>query len=323
MKIGIPEGLLYYDYFTLWKAFFQKLGIEVITSGNTNKQILNQGIRHCVDEACLPVKAYHGHVDSLKNKVDVIFLPRLISICKNEYICPKFCGLPEMIKNSINNLPPLLIANINLRKSENSLINSFIKTGKYFSNDKNKIIYAYNYALKKQQEYERNLQKNNNITKTKNIALLGHPYITEDKFINMDIKQKLIKYGFYAITNKAIDENTINNYAKILPKRHFWTFGRKILGSGLYFAQCDNIDGIIYMSSFACGIDSIIEDYLQRYIKRISNKPYMKIVLDEHSGQAGFVTRLEAFLDMVKFKEKNESNISAYGGNICCNQGIT
>ena len=57
----------------------------------------------------LPIKIFHGHVADLINKVDAIFVPRIISIAPREYICPKFLGLPDMIRNSISNLPPLMM----------------------------------------------------------------------------------------------------------------------------------------------------------------------------------------------------------------------
>lgn len=43
MKIGIPKGLLYYRYETLWKTFFSELGIDYIVSPDTNKEIMNSG----------------------------------------------------------------------------------------------------------------------------------------------------------------------------------------------------------------------------------------------------------------------------------------
>ena len=105
MKIGIPRALLYSIYLPLWKTFLEELGHTVVLSKNTDQTILNDGVKHCVDDACLPVKIYHGHVMNLAGKTDVILIPRLISVHPGEFICPKFIGLPEMIKNSVPNKP--------------------------------------------------------------------------------------------------------------------------------------------------------------------------------------------------------------------------
>jgi predicted nucleotide-binding protein (sugar kinase/HSP70/actin superfamily) len=328
MKIGIPKGLLYYSYYPLMKSFYEELGAEIVYSANTNKNILDYGVKLCVDEACLPVKIHHGHVKDLADKVDAVFVPRIMSISKNEYICPKFCGLPEMIKNSIPNLPFIIDTEVNLRKSKDSIYKSIIHAASIITRDRTKIMAAYSNALHSQLEFENKLKtsgdfdsaayghnyKNN--TGTQKIALLGHPYNIYDSFINMDIKSKLIKQGYQVITPEMIDEDRINRNANKMPKRHFWTFGRKIIGIGLSFIENHDIDGIIYLSSFGCGIDSLMEDYLERHIKRDGKIPYMKLTLDEHSGEAGLNTRLEAFIDMVKWREENEGNISTYGRNI-------
>ena len=328
MKIGIPKSLLYYNYYPLWKCFFEELGAEVICSADTNKRILDYGVKLCVDEACLPVKIQHGHVKYLVDKVDAVFVPRIISINKNEYICPKFCGLPEMVKNSIPDLPYIIDTTVNLRKSQNSIYQSIINAASIITKDKIRIMKAYKNAQHAQLDFEKKLKisgdfdsaaygyNDKSITSIHKIALLGHPYNIYDRFINMDIKNKLKKLGYQVITPEMIDEDRINRNAYKMPKRHFWTFGRRMIGVGLSFIENHDIDGIIYLSSFGCGIDSLMEDYLERHIKRDSQIPYMKLTLDEHSGDAGLNTRLEAFIDMVKWREENESNISTYGRNI-------
>ena len=118
MKIGIPRALSFFDYFPLWQTFFNSLGLETLVSPDSNKDILNKGVSLCVDDACLPVKLFHGHVSYLIGRVDAIFIPRLVSVSPKEFICPKFIGLPEMIKNSVKGLPRILVLNHNIYKGE-------------------------------------------------------------------------------------------------------------------------------------------------------------------------------------------------------------
>lgn len=336
MKIGIPSGLFFYNYYPLWKFFFENLGADVIPSGNTNKKILNLGVKLCVDEACLPVKLYHGHVEYLSDKVDAVFIPRIMSVYKNEYICPKFCGLPEMIKNSVPNIPYMIDTIINLRESNSTIIDSIMDAGSIITKDRYKIENAYRNALTEHIRFVSSLKATGDFTDslncinikeksegTKKIAIIGHPYNIYDSYINMDIAKKLKNFGYSVITPEMIDDERINRNAGKMPKKHFWTLGRRILGAGLSFIENRDIDGIIYLSSFGCGIDSLIEDYLERYIRRDGKIPYMKLVLDEHTGEAGMNTRLEAFIDMVKWREENEGNIPTYGRGVCSSKGIS
>jgi len=55
MRIGIPKGLLYCKYHPFFETFFSALGAEIVTSGDTNKNIMDMGVKTCVDEACLPL----------------------------------------------------------------------------------------------------------------------------------------------------------------------------------------------------------------------------------------------------------------------------
>jgi predicted nucleotide-binding protein (sugar kinase/HSP70/actin superfamily) len=108
MIIGIPQGLLYSKYHVFARTFMEELGAETVVSPGTNKSILDVGVGYCVDEACLPMKVYHGHVAWLRNKCDAVLIPRFMSIRPNEHICPMFCGLIEMVKNNIPDLPLLI-----------------------------------------------------------------------------------------------------------------------------------------------------------------------------------------------------------------------
>ena len=102
LKIGIPRALLYYYYWPLWRTFFQELGFEVIESGNTTKELIDKGIKVSVSDICVPIKILNGHVlELLEHDVDYIFIPRMMNIRKGEYFCPKFMGLPDMVRYGI------------------------------------------------------------------------------------------------------------------------------------------------------------------------------------------------------------------------------
>ena len=77
ITIGIPKALLYYKYSELWTSFFEELGCEIIVSPNTSKKILEDGIKFSLDESCMAMKIYMGHVYYLIDKCDYILVPRL------------------------------------------------------------------------------------------------------------------------------------------------------------------------------------------------------------------------------------------------------
>jgi predicted nucleotide-binding protein (sugar kinase/HSP70/actin superfamily) len=304
MKVGIPKGLLYYKYSPFFQSFFEELGCEIITSGETSKEVLNEGIKHCVDEACLPIKVFHGHVASLRNKCDLIVVPRIMSIREREFICPKFCGLPEMIINSISDMPVITRAPI-YASSQKQLYNWARETGALITKNSSKIRKAFDAALEEQKSHKTGI--NSEGFKIK-VALAGHPYNIYDEYINMNLVKKLNKLGVGVITEEFIEDEKIDSEVSKLYKRPFWTFARNSYGFTVYASRNKEVDGIVYISSFACGIDSIIIELIKQNVPDV---PLLVLKIDEHTGEAGFDTRLEAFSDMLERRYESDSYISA------------
>jgi predicted nucleotide-binding protein (sugar kinase/HSP70/actin superfamily) len=232
-KVGIPRALFYYQYFPLWKTFFEELGAEIVVSGNTTKKIMDEGSKTCVDEACLPVKIFYGHVIELKDKVDYLFIPRFTSVSKGEYICPKFGGLPDMIRNTIPDLPIIIDTDVDLwKKGSNPLIPAF-EVGGYFTRDRRKIQKAYRKALESVRDFRIEVKKGvlpDDILSKKlrllkkadgprlNIAVIGHSYNIYDSYVNMDMVNKLKNNGVNVLTVDMVDSNVIKEKVKTLSK---------------------------------------------------------------------------------------------------------
>lgn len=327
-RVGIPHGLFYYYYYPLWKTFFSDLGAEVISSSVSNRLTLDQGIKLAVDETCLPIKVYFGHVQELcQQKVDYLFIPRLVSIEPRSYICPKFMGVPDMIRATYDNLPSLIDITIDVSKTDRLLKQDIMRVGKLFSQDANEIKRAYTHAC--QENYFCSMLAREGYTLAEAICLwegeqvnkcqsgdlhigvLGHGYSLYDSFISMNLINRLRSMGCNTVFPESLAREAIEQEAATIPKRVFWTLGRKMVGSALYMDKSSEIDGIVYLACFGCGPDSLIGEIIER---KVQNKPFMILTIDEHSGEGGLVTRLEAFCDMLRRRRMfNEGNLPAYG----------
>jgi len=311
MKVGIPKGLLYYKYYPFIERFLTELGAEIITSTDTNTNILNQGVKCCVDEACLPIKIFHGHIIDIKDKCDLLIIPRIMRVRAREFICPKFCGLPEMILCSIPNMPKVMTEPI-YATNEKELYDWCKKLAGMIVKDKSIIRCAFEKALCEQRNFKFGI---NNKGFKKTIALVGHPYNLYDTFINMNIVKKLNKLGVGVITEEYVDEEQIKVQADTLFKRPFWTFAANSYGFISSIAKNNEIDGAIYISSFACGIDSVVIELIK---DKIGDFPLLVLKVDEHTGEGGIDTRIEAFIDMIERKNDNEDNISTLREHTSC-----
>ncbi|MGE5391717.1 MAG: acyl-CoA dehydratase activase-related protein [Deltaproteobacteria bacterium] len=328
MRIGIPGGLFYFYYFPLWKTFFTDLGAEVITSSATSRLTIDAGSGLAVDEACLPVKVYYGHIRELCSRsLDYLFAPRLVSVEPRSYICPKFMGIPDMLRAQVPDLPELIDITIDLSKDDRWLNRDIIRLGKMLGKKRRTIQEAFDHALEENRRCNNIAHQGWSMaeairiwegdildkpdTGDLSIGLLGHGYSLYDEGLSMGLIRKIRQMGCKVCMLEGLDPETIETEAATLPKRVFWTLGRKIMGSVINMDNSEDIDGIIYLACFGCGPDSLIGEMAERYA---TNKPFMLLTIDEHSGEAGMLTRLEAFCDMLRRRRRiDESQFPAYG----------
>lgn len=324
--------MLAYYYLPLWETFFTALGAEVIVSPQTNKELLDSGVELAVDEACLPVKVYMGHVNFLKAQVDVLFLPRIVSVEPGKYTCPKLLGLPDMVKNNIAELPDIWQDTIDLRSNKLALWPIVYRIGRRFSNNVLSIMQAYWVASRQLRRYEKllrggctaeeayatlhsNKPAQQVVNKAMTIAVIGHAYNIYDSYIDMRLIPRLREMGVNVITPEMLDPSAINDAVKHLPKKLFWTFCQRIMGTAFHYLHAPKaIDGIINVVAFGCGPDSLVGEMLVREARQQGNTPLMLLTIDEHTGEAGLLTRIEAFIDMIHWRrQKDARNFSPHG----------
>ena len=314
MTVGIPQGLLFHRYHPFFETFFTELGEEIAVSGETTKDTLDLGTKYCVDDACLPVKVFHGHAASLLGRCDLMLVPRFMRIREQEYICPKFCGLPEMVKHSIPSLPPLTEAPI-YAQTDDHFYRWARETGLHCKRSNSRIIKAFLAASDRQKQHKTGVDDRGFALR---VALVGHPYNLYDPYVNMGLVAKLNRLGIGAVTEESIPEDLIDAQARKLNKRPFWTFARKAFGFAVYMADRGLVDGIVYISSFACGIDSVTTELIRLSTPGV---PYLVLKIDEHTGEAGFDTRLEAFADMLERRRAHDPHVPAPGKRLSGGQG--
>lgn len=324
-RIGIPRTLAYFIYFPFWKTFLEALGQEIVVSPPTTRSILDKGVKEAVNDACIPIKLYHGHVAYLADKVDYIFCPRLVSVRKHgdfgtETFCPKFLGLPDMVRLAMDKLPPLIDERVDLKKGKDELFKVCSRVGETLGKSEVEVKKAYQQAVKVNKRFQQLLYQNLTPVEAMaimfddqenqppagdtdlNIAVVGYPYAIYDGYINGGILNLLQKQRVKVYTQDMLSDKIMNRQAKTLPKSMFWYFSNRAVYGALHYMQKDNIDGIIHLTAFACGPDSIVDRLLEIEARRRNRMPYLAIAVDEHTGEAGIRTRVEAFLDMLRFR---------------------
>lgn len=326
MRVGIPRSLLYYKYAPFWKTFLVELGQEVETSPLTNKQILSAGAKIAENDLCVPVKVFYGHCIALKH-TDAIFIPRVVSVEERAYTCPKFLGLPDMIaavKERLE-LPKLLTPALNQREKPSEFKWQLIRFAQEsFGVSRLQAATALQAAHEAQRRFTecltngrktmdllpasridqpRKKAQHRGKRQPKRIGLLGHPYNIYDGFITQNLAVRLEEMGTELVVPEMTPHETLMNAASDLPKDLYWTYEKEIMGAVYHWTKNQMVDGIIYVLAFACGPDSMVQVLIEHEARQ-HRVPMISLTIDEHSGEAGLVTRIEAFVDMLMRKKK-------------------
>src|SRR5574344_237095 len=324
MRLGIPRAMSYYNNYPFFYGFFSALGIEIVLSSPTTKKTVTNGSALVVTETCLPVKVYIGHILDLLNKgVDKIFVPSIQSIAPKIYNCSKIRGLPDLVRNVVKQ--KFTIIDATLDKSEKDCgLYSFLKeaVASFGIKDEKKIYNAskagwkvsnnfqimthsgidYQTALKNAIDGKVVLEKDEEEFPI-SIALVSHSYNLFDEKSSMRIFDKLKKMGVKVYSSVNLTLEQMSEGISALDQTLYWANEHEMTGCAGYYLRDNRIDGIITLTAFGCGPDSLMIERITRKAKSFS-KPLLNLTLDEHTGEAGFITRIEAFVDMLYRKKR-------------------
>lgn len=302
IKVGIPRALLYYRYGVMWKNFFESLGCNVVLSPETNRQIVELGTNNTIDECCLSYKIYVGHVLYLSKICDYVLITRVCDYGKKDKVCTRFNGTYDDIKHKI---PEEQILDYDIEYTKLKFpIFGFIKMGFKFSKNIIKIIYSYYYAKKKQQKYDinqANSEENKLAKPNKKILILSHFYNIQDKFISKYITNYLEEANIIPIYSNKLNRKITKEYSLYFSKTLYWKYAKEMIGS-LYYSK-NRIDGVIFISTYPCGIDSLVNNLA---IFKNRDLPILNLVIDENITELSLETKLESFVDILKQGEDNE-----------------
>lgn len=157
------------------------------------------------------------------------------------------------------------------------------------------------------------IDKNREILK---VDITGEIFLVQDSFSNQNIEKELGRMGVQ--TRKSL---TVSSFLKdaIIPRifqkgethlerseRMAKPYLMRDIGgdalesvSDVAFADEKGTDGIIHVSPFTC-MPEIMSQNIFPSMRENCEIPILTLILDEQTGKAGYITRLEAFVDLMK-----------------------
>jgi len=313
--IGIPRASLYFELYPLWAAMFRRLGYEVVISQPSSRDVLALGVRGFTAEACLPVKLAYSHVVDLSmREPDYIFFPSILDL-PSPFGSPELCStcpytqsLPFMVKPRVNT--PMLVPQINMSVELDGLPEGLDSIAEELGLEKRRLRAAYQTGKEAWLEFKEVLRRRGEEVLGEEfewaVVLIGKPYNIHDSFLNLNLMSHLARMGVRAIPYEFIAPPTgslLDESWDSLP----WRFNRDYVKVARSIVRDPRLFPVI-VSNFGCGPDGFTIKHLE---KILDGKPSLFLEFDEHRGEAGLITRLEAFIDEVRAHREGGSGSEA------------
>jgi predicted CoA-substrate-specific enzyme activase len=314
--VGIPRVLTMYEHFPFWSSFFEELGYEVLLSGKTNQEVIHTSLEYVTAETCFPIKILHGHVMDLIGKgIDYLFMPSVITMnpentqFRTSQTCPLVQANSYIVKSAMElsrKNVELLEPPIHFQKGDQKVARELADLGKKLGVAQGKVERAVREARKAQNSFYADVRwrgmdaVKNLADRQRAVVIISRPYNGCDSGMNMDLPRKLRDMGIVAIPIDMLplEENEV---FKANPGM-YWRSGQKMQAAAETVRKNPKLNAI-YISNFKCGPDSFINYHIQQQMR---GKPFLHLEVDEHSADAGAITRCEAFFDSLENVENSK-----------------
>ena len=321
--VGIPRALLFYRFGVLWTTFFEGIGCSVVVSDPTDKAIADAGERLSVDECCLASKVFVGHVESLVGRCDAVFVPCYPTSDHRAGFCTKFQSATDLVRSTFRDQHLRVIScEVRNARKMKEVRRAFEALGVRMGVSPRDARAAFRSAWEAQEAHDKTMadaqarlmrrlhEARRAAERTGGdgsalapaplgILVVAHPYITHDPYLSGAVTDALADMGATVIYADAVDHEKAYKKSFEFSDTMPWLINRELIGAILMLE--DHIDGIVLISAFPCGPDSMTDDAIMRCIQ---GKPILNLMIDAQSGTAGVETRVESFVDILRFQQK-------------------
>ena len=240
-----------------------------------------------------------------------MFLPSFINFNsgnenQRSYACPYAQTMPYLARAAFGDIK-LLKPIIDREQGDSYLLNQIYNALRPYRKSKASIKDALTKAGEAQKKFTQAVKRRGaeileNIPE-RTIVIVGRSYNAFDSGINLEIPKKLAALGVFSLPMDYLPLESVDIFSKW--SNMYWRSGQNILRAGEIIRENPKLFALC-IGNFSCGPDSFINRFFE---KTMSNKPFLQIEIDEHSADAGVITRCEAFLDSIS--SRKEINVTA------------
>ncbi len=305
VRVGFPRSLTHYLQGNYWRRFVQLTGAKWVVSPSTDAQIWRDAVSGGDDDLCLPVRAYCGHAAYLAPRTDLLLVPRVVRMEPGAHMCPLLLGLPDLVRSRLDGvqvLAPRVCADEVPARFRRRLARAAQFIGACRADGRSILQTA-----RMPRRTPRSLSEPVRVRLDRlrpdsgrpQVAVLGHPYLLADDYLNLDLMHRFVDCGVEPIVSDWLSPGELEPHLDPPAVRPYWSEGARMLAAARCLVR-RGVEGMVHVSAFGCGCDSFMGYELEARMRKWNGPPLLRLVLDEHTAEAGLATRLEAYCDMIR-----------------------
>jgi predicted nucleotide-binding protein (sugar kinase/HSP70/actin superfamily) len=150
------------------------------------------------------------------------------------------------------------------------------------------------------------------------VGVIGESYAAIDEFTNRRIVERLNRLGVEVVSPMSeylfmsvVTRLYYRTQARLIrTARRFFKApggGDSLLSAGHAVEFARSCDGVLHLYPFTCLPETSVRQVVEPYLRH-RGVPYLHFNLDEQTGEEGFATRLETFVEMIGERAKERAD---------------
>ena len=302
LRAVLPRASHILELAPLWATILDDLGFDVALTPPGALDQIAKGGRGLPSEFCLPIKITAGQTRealNLDHEAQVV-LPSVLELPDptgdgQTHPCLFSQELPNILRKEEG--ARIVTPQASLSKTRGGLREAEAELIRVFGASRRRARRALRRGLKVQERFdqERRALGRRALSEVgeRAVVVLGRPYNLHDPLLNLDLSRRLRRLGLVAIPMDLLPSEEV-----VLGPDHsrmMWRYSRDQLRA-LELVRRDERLFPLWVSCFGCGLDAFA---FKHFNELLGDRPALMLEFDEHRGEAGLVTRLEAFLDEI------------------------
>lgn len=304
-----PKALHFFTYNPFWQHFFQTLDIVLrpaeMPSGTTGQHAGS----HTITDCCYPMKKAVAEASAcMEGSRESVFLPYHIQDIPNprtanSFFCPLSQAFPAVMSSTLGireeDTSGLIMPVVDFSKDSNYNGGQLYNCLKgHYPVSRRKVQQAWDLAMEAFAVHKKKLKREAELLSSAQngsgkprFVVMGRSYNLLDEQLNMGLLRAIARYGYDVIPMDVLPVERAD-----LPEGYedmYWSYGQRIVVTAEYVRKQQGLYPI-FLTNFNCGPDSFL---LGVFEEKMQGKPSLILELDEHGGDGGYITRLEAFFD--------------------------